>query len=194
MAKDDPTFDPSGGEPDPGLNTIYRSISIENNAVRICLINEARIEASVLVEDRNEGNELMYRNPRNVNRCYSIDAFQLGGSYVILVSTRELDRDLTDACAGVCVNKRLPLDNGKAIPDLVLTKVLTSRRSPSLSEQWTPADLPSASACQTALNDARARWDSAKQQRAAAEAEARRLNAEKGAANVREASHMQAPP
>lgn len=80
MAQDDPTFDPSSGEPDPSFRTIYRILHIEHNQVRTCLVNEAHIESSILVESRQEGNDIMYRRPQNVRSAYSIDAFQLGGA------------------------------------------------------------------------------------------------------------------
>ncbi|KNE91502.1 hypothetical protein PSTG_15098 [Puccinia striiformis f. sp. tritici PST-78] len=75
-------FDYSGGEPLPEFFTILRALNIEDEYVKRALINDLRIEKSILVEQRREGESIMSQSSsrnRNIALCYTRDGYQVGG-------------------------------------------------------------------------------------------------------------------
>lgn len=71
-------FDFRDGEPDEKFQTILRLLKFKNEQVMRQLIVTAKIEKTILVENRSDGDSIMHRPPRNVSNCYSIDGFQIG--------------------------------------------------------------------------------------------------------------------
>jgi len=75
-------FDYSGGEPRPEFFTILRALKFKDEHVKRALINDLRIEKSILVEHRLEGDPIMSDPPhlrRNIEACYTRDGFRVGG-------------------------------------------------------------------------------------------------------------------
>ncbi|WAQ83634.1 hypothetical protein PtA15_4A82 [Puccinia triticina] len=75
-------FDYSGGEPMPEFFTILRALKFEDEYVKRALINDLRIEKSILVEHRREGDPIMaepQHRRSNIVSCYTRDGFQVGG-------------------------------------------------------------------------------------------------------------------
>lgn len=75
----DEYFDYSGGKPDESVLTILRVLDIESDYIKRQLINSVHIEKSALVSARAEGDILMRRRLRNVQVCFSLDMYRLGG-------------------------------------------------------------------------------------------------------------------
>ncbi|KAG0150161.1 hypothetical protein CROQUDRAFT_104465 [Cronartium quercuum f. sp. fusiforme G11] len=76
-------FDYSSGEPDPRYLTVLRMLTFDDEYVKRALINNAKIERTILVEHRREGDPIMClprEERRNVDRCYTIDGFEVGGA------------------------------------------------------------------------------------------------------------------
>ncbi|KAH8925274.1 P-loop containing nucleoside triphosphate hydrolase protein [Atractiella rhizophila] len=75
----DRSFDCSAGEPDQKYLTILRVLSFQHDHIRNVLVDGARIEATILVEDGREADEIMRYAPKNVLQCYDIDLYRRGG-------------------------------------------------------------------------------------------------------------------
>lgn len=67
-------IDLRGHEPDESLETVLRVLDIDNELVRRQLIINQAIEQTVLIEDRREGEQLMYAGarPKNVKQCFTL--------------------------------------------------------------------------------------------------------------------------
>ncbi|KAA1075319.1 Structural maintenance of chromosomes protein 6 [Puccinia graminis f. sp. tritici] len=72
-------FDYSSGEPGPQFVTILRALHFEDEFVKRALINDMRIEKTILVEHRTEGDPIMSHPPPNIVSCYTRDGFKVGG-------------------------------------------------------------------------------------------------------------------
>ncbi|EGG00382.1 uncharacterized protein MELLADRAFT_118060 [Melampsora larici-populina 98AG31] len=75
-------FDFSAGEPDEQYRTILRMLQFKNEFVKRVLINEDKIERTILVNHRREGDPIMSRHPRDrkgIERCFTIDGYRVGG-------------------------------------------------------------------------------------------------------------------
>jgi len=75
-------FDYSMGEPPPEYLTILRALKFEDEYVKRALINDLRIEKSILVEHRREGDPIMSKEPnerRNIDSCFTRDGYKVGG-------------------------------------------------------------------------------------------------------------------
>ncbi|KAI9617260.1 hypothetical protein H4Q26_013126 [Puccinia striiformis f. sp. tritici PST-130] len=75
-------FDYSRGEPGPEYLTILRALKFEDEYVKRAIINDLRIEKSILVEHRRDGDGLMSRAPpqrQNISSCYTRDGYSVGG-------------------------------------------------------------------------------------------------------------------
>lgn len=75
----DEAFDYSSGEPAADVLTILRVLDVDNHFVKRQLINAAHIERSVLVEERQLGDQLLRARPHNVKVCFSLDLFRVTG-------------------------------------------------------------------------------------------------------------------
>ncbi|CAH7690120.1 hypothetical protein PPACK8108_LOCUS25366 [Phakopsora pachyrhizi] len=76
-------FDYSRGEPAPEHRTILRVLDIDDEFVKRALINDARIEKSILVHHRTDGEPIMTgpRNSRfNIDTCYTKDCYRVGNA------------------------------------------------------------------------------------------------------------------
>ena len=62
------------------LNSIL--LQIDHPLVMQDLVNQAKIETTILVEARSQGDEIMRNPPHGVKDCLSIDCFRVGGMYV----------------------------------------------------------------------------------------------------------------
>ncbi|KAJ5124646.1 uncharacterized protein N7515_008471 [Penicillium bovifimosum] len=69
-------LDTSAHEPDSRFDTVLRILQIDNELVRGQLIINHGIEQTLLIEDVKEASSVLFdgAQPRNVKRCYSIDA------------------------------------------------------------------------------------------------------------------------
>lgn len=76
-------FDYRDNLPDPKFTTVLDALEISDEHIKRVLINQNRIESTILVENRSEAEELMYPTPPKVSRCYSltngIDGCIVGG-------------------------------------------------------------------------------------------------------------------
>ncbi|PLW58540.1 hypothetical protein PCANC_00062 [Puccinia coronata f. sp. avenae] len=75
-------FDYSAGEPDPEHFTILRALKFDDEFVKRALINDLRIEKTILVEHRRVGDPIMSNPPhlrRNIESCFTRDGFKVGG-------------------------------------------------------------------------------------------------------------------
>ncbi|KAH9469428.1 hypothetical protein MJO29_003615 [Puccinia striiformis f. sp. tritici] len=75
-------FDYTEGEPAPEFLTILRALNFEDELVKRALINDIRIERSILVEHRREGDPIMSNPPhlrRNIDSCFTRDGYKVGG-------------------------------------------------------------------------------------------------------------------
>jgi len=84
QVRPNPNFSCAHGEPDSSYTTILRTLSFENNDVRICLVNQAKIESAILVQSSNEGDSIMNVSAeelarKRISSCYTPDAFSIGG-------------------------------------------------------------------------------------------------------------------
>ncbi|CAH7690117.1 hypothetical protein PPACK8108_LOCUS25362 [Phakopsora pachyrhizi] len=76
-------FDYSRGEPAPEHRTILRVLDIDDEFVKRALINDARIEKSILVHHRTDGEPIMTGpgNSRfNIDTCYTKDCYRVGNA------------------------------------------------------------------------------------------------------------------
>nr|WJN25123.1 DNA repair protein [Pseudozyma thailandica] len=80
-------FDYSSGEPDPEILTILRVLDFDNEVVKRQLIISAHIERAALVEHRPQGDILMRQQPYNVQACFSMDVYNVGGGTTGSMST-----------------------------------------------------------------------------------------------------------
>ena len=57
-------------------------MQINNSYIKRVLINQHQIESTILVENRQEADMIMYNNgrgfPRNVDSCYTIEGYKVG--------------------------------------------------------------------------------------------------------------------
>ncbi|CAI7591483.1 unnamed protein product [Penicillium bialowiezense] len=69
-------LDTTGKEPDPQFDTVLTTLQIDNELVRRQLIINHGIEQMLLIENLEEASSVLFDGdrPRNVKRCYSIDA------------------------------------------------------------------------------------------------------------------------
>ncbi|WAQ83546.1 hypothetical protein PtA15_3A917 [Puccinia triticina] len=75
-------FEYAEGEPAPEYLTVLRALKFENEFVKRALINDLRIEKSILVEHRREGDPIMSKEPRyrrNIDSCFTRDGYKVGG-------------------------------------------------------------------------------------------------------------------
>jgi structural maintenance of chromosomes protein 6 len=74
-------FDYRGGEPDPEFDTVLRILEISDEFVKRQLINQNRIESTILIENRAQADEVMYRRPPKVTACFAINPERRGCGY-----------------------------------------------------------------------------------------------------------------
>ncbi|KAK9468106.1 P-loop containing nucleoside triphosphate hydrolase protein [Lipomyces arxii] len=65
------TFDYSSFLPDSQFVTALSVLEFNNEMAKYAMIDISHIERIILIEDRKEADEVMYRNPRNVSVCYA---------------------------------------------------------------------------------------------------------------------------
>lgn len=68
------------GEPDEKYLTILRALEFDNEWVKRQLIISSDIEKTILMEDREEANKVMYNRPHNVKTCYTSSCVQVGAA------------------------------------------------------------------------------------------------------------------
>ena len=73
-------IDTTGHEPDPQFETILRVLDIDNELVKRQLIINQGIEQSILIEDREEAERVMFEGPklRMVKQCFAINQNRRG--------------------------------------------------------------------------------------------------------------------
>ncbi|KAJ9084323.1 Structural maintenance of chromosomes protein 6, variant 2 [Entomophthora muscae] len=71
-------FDYSSGEPDTKYLTILRCLSFKDEAIKRQLIVSSKIEKIILVEHRQEGDNIMNGAPQNIIGCYTKEGYQVG--------------------------------------------------------------------------------------------------------------------
>ena|SRR5579859_1693779 len=76
-------FDYRSGEPDPEFDTVLRILEISDEFVKRQLINQNRIESTILIENRAKADEVMYRRPANVSSCFAINPERPGCGYKV---------------------------------------------------------------------------------------------------------------
>lgn len=83
VAKKD-LFDYRASLPDSKFTTVLDALDISDEHVKRILINNNRIESTILIENRKEAEKLMYPKPPKVHQCYSLtsrgDGCIVGGS------------------------------------------------------------------------------------------------------------------
>ncbi|GAN06536.1 P-loop containing nucleoside triphosphate hydrolase protein [Mucor ambiguus] len=73
-------FDYSSGEPDPQYLTVLRALKFNDEWVKRQLITTNKIERMLLMHDRQEADDLMYRGPpRNIDLCFTKEGYKVGG-------------------------------------------------------------------------------------------------------------------
>lgn len=65
--------------PDQRYTTFHDILTIENKYVLKLLVDSAKIESSILVRERAEGDAIMRNQPPKVTGCFSADCYRLGG-------------------------------------------------------------------------------------------------------------------
>lgn len=66
------------GEPDEKYLTILRALEFDNEWVKRQLIISSDIEKTILMERRDEADDVMYSRPHNVKTCYTASCIQVG--------------------------------------------------------------------------------------------------------------------
>lgn len=80
FVSDHDIFDYSSGEPDPQYLTVLRALKFNDEWVKRQLITTNKIEKMLLMTDRQEADDLMYRGPpRNVDLCFTREGYKVGG-------------------------------------------------------------------------------------------------------------------
>jgi structural maintenance of chromosomes protein 6 len=74
-------FDYRGGEPDEQFDTVLRILDISDEFVKRQLITQNRIESTILIENRAQADEVMYRRPAKVFACFAINPERRGCGY-----------------------------------------------------------------------------------------------------------------
>jgi chromosome segregation ATPase len=72
-------FDYRSGEPDEEYLTVLRVIKFNDEWVKRQLITANKIERTLLMEDRARADEIMSRNPRNIDLCFTSGGYKVGG-------------------------------------------------------------------------------------------------------------------
>lgn len=75
-------FDYSHGEPGEDYFTIFRALSFQDEYVKRALINDLRIEKTILVNHRRDGDPIMSQEADlrpNIESCYTRDGYRVGG-------------------------------------------------------------------------------------------------------------------
>ncbi|KAF5093008.1 hypothetical protein D0Z00_004292 [Geotrichum galactomycetum] len=65
-------FDYESSLPDKQYTTVLDVLEISDEHVKRVLIDQNKIESTILIENRREAEQLMYTRPRNVIQCYAI--------------------------------------------------------------------------------------------------------------------------
>lgn len=82
-------FDYSSGEPDQEYLTVLRAIKFEDEWVKRQLIIANKIEKTLLMEERAEADEVMYRKPHNIHMCFTSSGHKVGGKSGMKTETLE---------------------------------------------------------------------------------------------------------
>ncbi|KAJ1554177.1 Structural maintenance of chromosomes protein 6, partial [Cladochytrium tenue] len=82
-------FDFRDGEPDPSFVTIHRAIEVSDPVILRQLVLNSKIEKTVLVHTRQEGDEIAERGfgGRNIASVYTKDCLRMGGGRGGLITT-----------------------------------------------------------------------------------------------------------
>ena len=74
-------FDYRSGEPDPQYDTVLRILDFSDEFVKRQLITQNHIEATILIENRAQADEVMYSRPARVAGCFALNPERKGCGY-----------------------------------------------------------------------------------------------------------------
>ncbi|KAI9277481.1 P-loop containing nucleoside triphosphate hydrolase protein [Sporodiniella umbellata] len=87
-------YDYSSGEPDEKYLTVLRALTFEDEWVKRQMIIANKIESTLLMEDREKADQLMYNRPRNIELCFTSSGHQVGSKSGMRTDTLDTHRGI----------------------------------------------------------------------------------------------------